>query len=615
MSKADEPELRTREARLDRALDTVLAGNERFARLRAAFPSFRKVFLVFCLATLSWFATYTGMLELIRANAGEIGLVYRIVLAFSVATLMLMILYILDTLFSPVRWWLRTLYLFGYVLLTLISVGFGFGFFWKVLESRSEATRSAEAAIAQVQVALQEGQVRLEQLQSTLDTLTALSRAKAVEERERGTSCPNSKPGDGPRRRLRDADASNFAFVSDFIGERVATIKREFKALDADLAKVLSSDPSTIDAATGTRNAFLHTLDRNLDLTIARFNALKTDPQLVGHRDRLAARAERSVFDDGAGGSFVCPDPQLQTALRGVVQAIDGLPEIAPPEVAAVEGHEAVVEAFRRLTTTAFGLLAFKLPPGPEELRELQRRAVRSSQSPPDAAPALAAVPGLGTRDYIPLFVAIFVDFCLLLVSINRPINRFQVLLTTLREARDAPIAEVMSRFHDMHAGGLSDHFAVLQHAVFDFLGDYYIAVPLSARRTDARYLANLLVALEGKGIVDRVIVLPTAFVRRKLRRQHSLFADERVFRVYRFRAGAWSKLVLDAVLGRRSVDLADRAERAPSAHANGADGEEAFDARTMAAAAERGAPEGLSDRIHALPYPPRKSHERDRPA
>ena len=618
MKTEDTPDLTASEARLDRAIDALATSNARWERLRAVFPGFKKVFLILCLATLSWFATYTGMLELILANSGEIGLVYRVVLAFSVATLMLMILYILDTLFSPVSWWLRVLYTMGYVMLTLISVGFGFGFFWKVLESRAEATRSAESAVAQVQTALQQGQVRLEQLQSTLDTLTTLSRDKAIEEREKGTSCPNSKPGDGPRRRLRDADATNFAFVSDFIGSRTGAVKRDFEALDGDIGKVLSNDPATIDKRSGTRNAFLRDLSRKLDLTITRFNALKTDPQLIEHRDNLAVRSERTVFDGGPDGTFACPDVQLQSALRGVVKSIDGLPTIARPDIAAVEGSEAIVEAFRRLTATFFGALAFELPPGPEELRERQRQAVQLAQNPAERQALMAAEPGLGSRDYIPLSVAIFVDFCLLLVSINRPINRFQVLLTTLRESREGPMAEVLTRFHDIHTGGLANEFEIFQHAVFDFLGDYYVAIPVSSQRSDARYMANLLVALEGKGIVDRVIMLPTAYVRRKLRKQNSDFAGERLFRIYRFRGGAWSKIVLDAVLGRRPYQQPPRHARANGAHANGNGAEHAApNERREPPMTDKPAPAGgdtLQERLLALPQPRRNGGRPDRP-
>lgn len=536
--------------KFDRAVDALENSTQRWQRIRSAFPGFVKIFLILGLAALSWLATYSGMLELIAANTGPIDLQYKIAIGFAVAMLMAMIIYILDTLFSPIGWGLRTLYISGYIFLTLISVGFGFGFYWKFLESRAEATRSAEAAISHVQGSLQKSQIQLDQLQETLVALTALSKQKAVDEREKGNTCPNSRPGDGPRRRLRDADARDFAFVSEFIGGRSKTVKSDFDKLAVDLNKVIRNDPTTFDPATGTRNNFMRALNRKLDLTITRFNALRSDPQLGEHRDRLAERSQKIVFTDG-GTTFSCPDPQLQSALRGVVRAIDRLPEIDKPEVTAVEGSEAVVEAFRRLTVTLIGALKFELPPGPEELRELQKKAVQSVQRPQaSTGNVLDLNPGLGSRDYIPLFIALFVDFCILLVSINRPINRFQMLVHLAREAREGPIADILERFHDTHTGGLRQEFEIFQHVVFDFLGDYYVAVPLSAGTIQARYLTNLMVSLEGKGIIDRVLLPPLFIVRRKLARQGSSFAGERVFRLYRFRDGAWSKMVLDAILG-----------------------------------------------------------------
>jgi hypothetical protein len=187
----------------------------------------KKLFLVIGLGLLSWVATYVGMLELIEANMGELPLIHKAIIGFSVAMLMVMVVWLLDQMFSDVGWIARTLYAGGYVFLTVISVGFGFGFYWKVLESRSEASRSAESAVGQVQNSLHAAMTRLEQLQGTLDSLTAVSTSKADTERQTGASCPNSKPGDGPRRKMRDDDAGRFKFASDFVKGRVASVKTE----------------------------------------------------------------------------------------------------------------------------------------------------------------------------------------------------------------------------------------------------------------------------------------------------------------------------------------------------------------------------------------------------
>jgi hypothetical protein len=509
-----------------------------------------KIALIVGLSLLSWIATYTGMIELIKANSGDVSLGAHIAIGFAVAMLMLMILYLLDALFSPISKWLRLLYMAGYLFLTLISVGFGFGFYWKYIEARSEATRSAEAAITQVQSGLQYGQSRLEQLQQTLVSLTAISTRKAADERANGNTCPNSKPGVGPRMRLRDADAQKFGFAGQYIGTRIGSVNTDISALNSDLKRVLNGDKTTIDPKTGTRNAFLRKLNRKINLTISRFNSLRTDPQLREFRDIFRARAAKSVFSNDKGGTFNCPDPQLQAALRGVVRAIDGLPNIENPQIAAVEGSEAIIEAFRRLTNTSFGLISLQMPPSADELRKLQRQAVQQATSSRSGQVVTNVNnAGLGERDYIPLFVAIFVDFCILLVSVNRPINHFESLAEHMQSAEPGPMRSMMSRIYGKHQSGLNREFEVFQHIVFDFWGHYFAAVPLDMQDTEARYLANLFVGLEGKGIVRRSLFVPASIVKNKMREQNSKFAD-RKFRLYRFSDNALSKMVLDAMMG-----------------------------------------------------------------
>jgi hypothetical protein len=550
----------------------------------------KKLFLIVGLAGLSWVATYVGMLELIESNMGSLPILHKLIIGFSVAMLMTMVVWLLDQMFSPIDWFTRLTYMFGYVFLTLISVGFGFGFYWKVLESRSEAARSAESAVGQVQSSLHGAATRLEQLNATLVQLGALSSQKANVERERGTSCPNSSPGDGPRRKMRDEDAARFSFASEFVKGRVTSIKGDMAGLNGDLARIVSNDSSTIDAATGTRNEFMRSLGRRLDMTVTGFNAFRTDPQLRQIRTDLAERAERTTIDVGGGKSISCPDAQLQVALRGVVRAIDQLPTLEKPEIAAVEGSEATIEAFRRLTATFVGLMSFELPPSADELRVLQQKAVQSIDNPAALHALNNEAVGLSKRDYIPLGVALFVDLCLLLVSIGRPMNRFVATRKSMIEAERGPVFPILSRFSEIHNHDeMRRTFDVFREVIFESGGTYYVAVPLNAPRShpnreqlrrDAQALANLCYALEGQGVLTRPWKMaPGLVAHRKLRRQGSKFiecyresrvapvpramraikgmfvsdrsGEERpAFRIYAFKSGAWPEMILGAVMG-----------------------------------------------------------------
>ena len=551
---------------------------------------YKKLFLIVGLAGLSWVATYVGMLELIESNMGSLPLLHKLIIGFSVAMLMTMVVWLLDQMFSPVDWFTRLSYVFGYVFLSIISIGFGFGFYWKVLESRSEAARSAESAVGQVQSSLHAASTRLEQLQATLVQLSTMSTDKAAIERDKGTSCPNSSPGDGPRRKMRDEDAARFTFASEFVKGRVTAIKGDMVTLDAQLAKIVSNDASTIDAASGTRNEFMRSLGRRLDLTVTGFNAFRTDPQLRQIRTDLADRAERSTIDIGNGKTITCPDTQLQVALRGVVRAIDQLPTLEKPEIAAVEGSEATIEAFRRLTATFFGLLSFELPPSADELRQLQQKAVQSIDNPAALHALSNEAVGLSKRDYIPLGVAVFVDLCLLLVSIGRPMNRFVATRQSMIDAERGPVFPILSRFSEIHNHEeMRRSFDVFREVIFESGGTYYVAVPLNAPRghpqreqlrRDAQALANLCYALEGQGVLTRPWkIAPGLVARRKLRRQGSkfiecyrdnyvapipragralmaMFMSDRkgeeapAFRIYAFKNGAWPEMILGAVMG-----------------------------------------------------------------
>lgn len=507
------------------------------------------------LSLLSWISTYTGMLELVNASAGQVSLTAQIAIGFAVFMLQLMILYILDALFSGhLRWWLWPTYILGYIILFAISAGFAFGFYWKYLEAGAQTTRAAGTSVLQVQQALQLGQTRLEQLQSTFTTLSTISSQKAEVERNQGGTCPRSGPGDGPRRRLRDADAQRFQFATEYISQRTQVVRADIASLTSDLQKLARNDPSTIDPATRTRTAFVEELERKLGLVATRFNAIRSDPQLHQIRDELQTRAGQTSFPDDRGRTFVCPDPQLQTALNGVVRSIDNLPELDAPELRSVEGSEAVVEAFRRLTTTGIALLTRgEMPPSPEELRAARGVTVQSAEEQFQYA---EQSPGLSSRDYIPLMIAIFVDLCIFLVSINRPFGPFFNLGESLRHARtQGPMQRVFATFYEVFQNSFGQNerpaplqlIAPIQDVVFDYRSEYHAAVPLDFREENyqrwledrrmrgdepngsaisgngfdprdplsyrpletSRYIASIFTVLEGEGLVRLIAQAP----------------------------------------------------------------------------------------------------------
>ena len=400
-----------------------------------------------------------------------------------------------------------------------------------------------------------------------------------------------SSPGDGPRRKMRDEDAARFNFASEFVKGRVTAIKGDMGALDAELAKIVSNDASTIDAATGTRNEFMRSLGRRLDMTVTGFNAFRTDPQLRQIRTDLADRAERTTIDDGQRQD---PSPAPTRRSRSPCAASCAPSTSCPtwrsrrsPPSKARKPPSRPSAASRRRSSAC---LSFELPPSADELRQLQQKAVQSIDNPAALHALSNEAVGLSKRDYIPLGVAVFVDLCLLLVSIGRPMNRFVATRQSMIEAERGPVFPILSRFSEIHNHEeMRRTFDVFREVIFESGGTYYVAVPLNAPRghpqreqlrRDAQALANLCYALEGQGVLTRPWkIAPGLVARRKLRRQGSKFiecyrdnhvapmpragralmamfisdrkGEERpAFRIYAFKNGAWPEMILGAVMG-----------------------------------------------------------------
>ena len=283
-----------------------------------------------------------------------------------------------------------------------------------------------------------------------------------------------------------------------------------------------------------------------------------------------------------AAARITCPDAQLQTALRGVVHAIDQLPELEKPKIAAVEGSEATIEAFRRLTATFYGVLSFKLPPSADELRELQKKAVQSVENA--TAPACAKLEHRAGRAVEARLRAArrrAVRRSLPVARVDgagaaQPPRR---LLPKMQAAERGPVIQILSRFNDIHRDReIRENFEIFRHVVFDMNGDYYVAVPLDAPptpqparnakelRVEAQLLANLFASFEKEKIFKRTMLPTTGSIQKRLKRQGSKFAGSEAFRVYKFTDGAWSDIILGAVMG--AAKRAENDKRTfPSAH------------------------------------------------
>ena len=400
---------------------------------------------------------------------------------------------------------------------------------------------------------------------------------------------------------MRETDAQRFQFANDLIATRTNEVKADIADLNGDLQRVLKKIPRRSMRLRARERPLSRAWTASWDLwsraSIRCAAILKSASSTTSSRRAPSKRA----FPDEGGGTFICPDGQLKIALDGVVRSIDDLPELQKPELRSVEGSEAVIEAFRRLSNTAIALVAHgKAPPSPEQIRKEQ-----VGQPSGLEAAFTQDKAGLSDRDYIPLMIAIFVDVCILLVSVNRPFGPFFNLGQGLSRARQrGPMQGVLETFYAVFqdqfhmqrekAAPAGELIAPLQDVVFDYKGDYYAAVPLDFREENyehwaaaranapsfkssralerSRYLAAVFAILEGEKLVrllgeekkgrfgrGGLNGLDEPTVRAKLDKQGSMYAQADAFRIYRFQPGKWAGLLIETVGSAAARQDADR--------------------------------------------------------
>jgi hypothetical protein len=530
--------------------------------------SARKIFLITALTLLSWQSTFTGMLDLISSNRGALPERDMAAVGVAVASIQLMMLYILDALFSGrLRRWLKPMFMIGYTLLVLISVTFSFGFYWSLLESHHVSTTAAVASVGNVRQALEVGRSRLKQLEQTFSSLSASSTLKAEQERTRGGTCGSAAMGAAGPLQLREADAQRLSYAKELVSHRIQSVEADIATIDTEFAKLMAGGLATASAtATGEKgtnhsqggqhNAAILELDRELGLTVSRYNSLRTDPQLFAIKDELSKRAEQTTFSTPDKRRFICSDAPLGAALKGAVRAIGKLPSVSTQHLAVIEGEQATFEAFRRLQASAWIFI--------ESL-------INATTDARSETRAIAPSDGLSSRDYLPLGISVFVDFCIFLIAMNRPWGQFHNLLGGSEADSKEELSEFLRVFYhafvESHGAAprVSALVRPLHDVVFSHNGYYFGVAPLSfhnqelkegVRLSESRYVANVFVALEGRGLVKLVrpwrrwlSALSERRIAQKLKAQISPFAEVNAFRLYRFAPQAWQGIVLRSVL------------------------------------------------------------------
>lgn len=532
--------------------------------------------LIVGLTFISGVATFRGMLEIIQANyAGDLDTVMVLAIAGAVALLMLMILYVLDTLFTRPRMIMMCVLLGVYVLLEMISIGFGFGFYWKIIAARSFVAQNTELATSDILTAMKVTRSRLENITESISDASAHSAAMAKRETETGGTCDaNAQPTAGPRQRLRAQDEADMQLAKKQVDSRIASLTIVLNGLEQSVADFRSVFASGNIAQ---RNAAVQRVSLNVRQAASQVNDFSADPDIALLITQLRERASKTEFVDARSSvSFSCPDQTLTRLLQRSVNALQNLPPLNPREIIAAEGPEATKLAFLRLTNYMIQVattLDFSIQQLTDTQADLQRRrqeAVRQGQdTTTQVRPAPDNIKTLNESDIIPLLVAIFIDACIAVIAFDKQVRHYERYENQVNEAKNAhervffDFIETM-RGHDPNAR--EDGWSVLSTVIMNLFGNFYVAIPKSRDPVIAS-LKMFFSGLEDQRVLQNVTYVPFLkhFVRREFRKRDSSYQNYRHFDIYRFPRGAWASLLLNTVYDRIERE---RRETGDTAHA-----------------------------------------------
>ncbi|WP_370336625.1 hypothetical protein [Parvularcula marina] len=498
-------------------------------------------FLLTALLALSWWSTTQGLIGLITAANGYPGAATIITIGFAVAILTVLISWTLERLSSGQTGLLTPLFLFGYVLLTVISVGFGYGFYWKHIESHSAAQRAAEYEVDRLNRTFALAYGRLDESLSALDALATLSVERADQETSAGGTCgPETLAGPGPRYRLRTQDAATMTAlrkrIAVQVGEGAEITPGSLFALRAELSEQLGRlTPSAFASLDeeGTRRLLKET-EQVMAETATRYEAFRTGPSVHSAVTLLEGRidAGQAPMTDG-DITFSCPDRELDIIMSQAVSALSALPEL--PEVAldVPLGPDATVAAFGKFANTMFAPFRGK-----------------------SDAKLMAG------RDYIPLGVAIAIDLFILILSLHgrKP----------ARSIKDHPAYMEQSASIQHLMGDEDDkppHEELLNHT-FWWRGAYYLAIPSASRTSPEAYSSAQRLTLAAMVLADAGLLTPLnqsysgGQWREKLPERHHHDASRPLptdYHLYRYKKNSLARMT--ALLTHGKADSSVRAE------------------------------------------------------
>ncbi len=528
------------------AIDATARQMSRMAAAARALPIFASI-PVFSLAvfiTISFIGTYTGMLQVLKSGDNSFGILgIAGVFLFIFATTLIMAYSVSEVFRSGRSFWPRMSLVATYIVTLLISVSFGFAFYWTQLEARSQAVGDAERFLTVFDREITVADAQLAATLTTLTTLNANFTALSAAERASGNQCGEvSGGGDGPRTRHLAARAGEINALVMALTPQIEAVRAEAETVRGQIEQVRALGAKTASQVTpAEREQVFRSAAGAANKAGATLEALATSQSVKNYTADLRtwsaeyANPSLTRVEAGTGNRFKCYNTTIASQLNGVASDLAALPILPISDLDAYAGAAATREALDRFWYTLTGPVRGIID-GPRTQTEteredaLRREAIRevlarqgeeapqAEMSSREVKQLVAAQQGLRRDDALPLGLAIVIDALLFLSALwSQPGQKFAAFARMIRDLRgekERPLALVSG------AKEIQDNedFSFLRPYIFTMYDDVHIALPVRgklAEEQNSQILSTLLIAWQEGKIVKRTWVSSAAIERR----------------------------------------------------------------------------------------------------
>ena len=287
------------------------------------------VFIIVALSLISFYTSYDGLSNYV--STGESGLSHgeMAFLAIIVVVIQLLLIVALNNLSRGISWRGKLMWMVLYMIAMSVSVFFSYSFYYKLMQADNFAQLNFDAQLSNALLKANIYRDSFIDIQHASKNIATYSKKTAQRERHYGKTCGDDSPaGKGPRRDLREEEATLFAQMSEDITLLSSKIEQDLATLKA-IKQSYSPENNTVNQVQQRMNEVISRINRYRQSSIVNQAMVDLQQHTGKARRRLWVQARQYVIS--------CPDNKISRATNALLSSLKELPVL--DEITLFDSH------------------------------------------------------------------------------------------------------------------------------------------------------------------------------------------------------------------------------------------------------------------------------------